>query len=130
MYVPFVCCQDQPDPLNKIRMKVRKNMADLVKNQKLSYMRDGCMFKTYGQQQKQKDKKGGPLYMYVRLHDNGQVLMWGHTANPTEKLQDLPNTGKIPQFCAKTLVSISPLCVTVSVSSCLLVLLRSCLLPY
>jgi hypothetical protein len=83
---------DQPDPLNKIRTKVRKNMTDLVKNQKLSYLREGCTFKAYGQ--KQKGNKNAQQYVFLRLHDSMQHLGWANTSTPTEKpTGELPNIG-------------------------------------
>lgn len=88
---------DQPDPLNKIRTKVRKNMTDLVKNQKLGYLREGCSFKAYGQ--KQKGNKNAQQYVFLRLHDSMQHLGWANTSSPTEKpTGELPNIVKQADF--------------------------------
>jgi hypothetical protein len=90
---------DQPDPLNKIRTKVRKDMTDLVKNQQLGYLREGCSFKAYGQ--KQKGNKNAQQYVFLRLHDSMQHLGWANTSSPTEKpTGELPNIGMRPRVCA------------------------------
>jgi len=84
------------DPLDKIQDKVKKNMADLVKNQKLAYLRDGCAFKTYGQ--KQKGNKAAPQYIYIRLHDNINVLEWTNINNLNDKPHELPNKVQKSEF--------------------------------
>lgn len=84
---------DQPDPLNKIRTKVRKNMVELVRNQKLSYLREGCAFKAYGQ--KQKGNKNAQQYIFMRLHDSMQHLGWANVSAATDKPIELPNVGML-----------------------------------
>ncbi|KAL6072968.1 ELMO domain-containing protein 1 [Balamuthia mandrillaris] len=66
------------NPLNKLRHNVRKAMLELVKSQKLSYLRDGCAFKVYSN--KLKGKAVQQLYFF-RLSENHKELLYGPITN-------------------------------------------------
>lgn len=62
------------------------SFTELVKQQKLAFLTEGCVFKVVkGAGQKDKSKKEGPQFMWVKVTDNLQELGWAPIAEPAER---------------------------------------------
>jgi hypothetical protein len=63
---------------------------ELVKQQKLAYLVDGCPFKALKAAQ-QKGKNVATQYLYAKLSENHQELSYGPIAEANEVPTSLPN---------------------------------------
>lgn len=93
---------EEPESVKKLRTVVKKEIlgilfvflfytrvnsfTELVKQQKLAFLTEGCVFKVVkGAGQKDKSKKEGPQFMWVKVTDNLQELGWAPIAEPAER---------------------------------------------
>jgi len=80
---------EEPEALKKLRTQVKKENLEIVKQQKLAYLVDGCSFKVLKAQQK--GKNVAQQYLFARLSENHQELGYGPISDPTEVPSALPN---------------------------------------
>lgn len=90
---------EEPESVKKLKMVVKKEILELIKQQKLAYLTDGCVFKVLkGQQPKEKGKNVGQQYLFAKVSDNHQELGWAPISDVAERPASLANTVKIPEI--------------------------------
>lgn len=89
---------EEPESVKKLRTVVKKEILELIKQQKLAYLTDGCVFKVLKGQPKEKGKNVGPQFLYAKVSDNHQELGWAPIADAAERPASLPNIVKITEI--------------------------------
>lgn len=103
---------EEPESVKKLRTTVNKEVLEMVKQQKLSYLTDGCCFRVLKSAQSKKQ-----LFFYARLNENHTELAWAPvvevndkptTYNTTAKVTDLTSVAvgtDVPSFSKKKAAS-------------------------
>lgn len=95
---------DEVVAITKLRTVVRKETLDMVKHQRLAYLVDGCCFRML---RGLKEKSGRNLlmqqFLYAKVSDNHQDLLWTTVADVNEKPATIPNIVKISEITSVVL---------------------------
>jgi len=87
---------EEPEAVKKLRTQVKKENLELVKQNKLSYLVDGCTFKVLKAQQKGKNVP--QQYLFAKLSENHQELGYGPIPDTSEVPNSLPNIIKVGEL--------------------------------
>eukprot|EP00026_Physarum_polycephalum_P003210 Phypoly_transcript_03220.p1 GENE.Phypoly_transcript_03220~~Phypoly_transcript_03220.p1 ORF type:complete len:700 (+),score=127.66 Phypoly_transcript_03220:236-2335(+) len=92
---------EEPESVKKLRTTVKKEVLEMVKQQKLSYLTDGCCFRVLkGATSK---NKGAQSFFFARVNENHTELAWGPVADVHERPGNLPNTVKVSEITSVAL---------------------------
>jgi len=86
---------EEPESVKKLRTTVKKEVLEMVKQQKLSFLTDGCCFRVLRNAISKKHHGSEKNYFFARVNENHSELAWGPSSDVNDKPGNLPNIVKI-----------------------------------
>lgn len=88
---------EEPESVKKLRITIKKEVLEMVKQQKLAFLTDGSCFRVLKGQGKDKREKTQNFF-YVKVNDNHSELAWAPVTDVNEKPASLPNVVKVSEI--------------------------------